>query len=301
MKSYRHVTGLVSSLILLLSVTIYAQPNIVTNGSIQTINPTFQVQDFLVPPSDPNIRAIEFTLRGGGGGTARFDGFGGSCTALGSNGAFIRARINIGNGPNDIRPNSMLRFIVGAVGSNERRSGISGSAGGGGGGGSAILVRLANSGAWTTRLAAGGGGGGAVRHQARIFSSPDCTPSNGSGGNAGSGDGSGGPGRTNAAGGGGGAFGNGGGFACPSNNSVLINNGERGFPNGGSGGNNKGCASFDVAAGGWGFGGGGAGATGGGGGGGCWGGGGRAAAVLGGGGGAPFFRWGWNTPRWPRV
>lgn len=206
-----------------------------------------------------NVVAIDVvaTGAGGGGGGGNGDGLSG---AAGGAGAIVHGRLHVSGG-------QVLTLVVGAGGAGGQ--GTSGSTASGGGGGASTSVSLGSA---ALLVAGGGGGGGAAARFANQAS--------GSGGNAGSPDGSAGQGAAYGSGGhdriGGAA---GGGFAAPggsANNGAGGAGGADGTGNGAAGGAATGAGSGGGAA------------NAGGGGGGGYGGGGGGQNQSGGGGGGSF-------------
>ncbi|MEZ4943102.1 MAG: hypothetical protein R3D58_19670 [Saprospiraceae bacterium] len=241
--------------------------------------------DFAIP-FDVSYSQIALAARGGDGGKREVNAGIYNCTARGGDGADAQAKFSIGCGPNQIRPGSIIRFIVGEEGASDNSGGYEGA---GGGGGSGIIYREPGSCDWTILVVAGGGGG--------AWASGVCDESNGrqgstgtsgsagraNGGNGGN-NGNGGNSGGGQSGGGGGAFSNGGNVNC--NVASDYGGGEKGLDEGGEGGKNGAAICGNGRRGGYGFGGGGLGRGGGGGGGGySGGGGGDGSGVTSGGGG----------------
>ncbi|MCB9276447.1 MAG: HYR domain-containing protein [Lewinellaceae bacterium] len=147
-----------------------------TGGDIIPIPYNGTYQDFTIPSDiDLNtVDAISLALRGGDGGSAKFNNQdnGASCSNKGGGGATIYADFRIGNSFDDLQPGGTLRFIVGQKG---ERVTTRDYGGGGGGGGTGILYlppnvtpsiseasTSFNDNTWRILAVAGGGGGGYV-------------------------------------------------------------------------------------------------------------------------------------------
>lgn len=102
-------------------------------------------------PNDATLSQLVLEAKGGDGGN--ISGRGGSINwnETGS-GALIRAKFQVGTNPDQLKPGSTLRFIVGHKGS-------SGYYAGGGGGASGIAYKELGQDTWEILLIAGGAGG----------------------------------------------------------------------------------------------------------------------------------------------
>lgn len=284
---------------ILLPYCLQSQPLLVANGEVDKIEQNGSYYDRKIPhvSSLHGHNYINFNLKGADGGAYKSD----INTKKGGGGAIVRVSFQIGTGFNELRPEGIIRFVVGKRGKSVRSSVI---AGGGGGGGTAILYRhpnanitcnqvstnLADAGSCWVLLAVAGGGGGAYLEQRGKGGNDGTCGKNGGDGDGGNGgcNGNGGhrgtDGNDTASGGGGGAFTEGGGGPQSGTFDGRFGGGEGNYT-GGVGG-----VSGSGKDGGFGYGGGGSGgqalAPAGGGGGGGYSGGGGGYYSQGGGGGS---------------
>ncbi len=293
----------IAMMLCLLPAKVWAQPALNADNNIHFVNYNGSFQDFTVPV---NAAFITLNLKGGDGGSARAfydDGTtSASCTAPGGLGAAVTAEFAVGDGPNQIPPGSIIRFIIGNAGESGNNFTFSA---GGGGGASGILYKAPFASSFTP-LTIAAGGGGAYRG---IFVTTCTDNSPGQGGNYGNngdtgggdlnpgGGGSGGNGGGSngalAGGGGGGYFSDGDGVTCVGLTASLgivtniAGEGHRAEETGSAPGQGEGCTSFSSwKNGGFGYGSGGGGNDVGGGGGGYSGGGSGGSTGGGGGGGS---------------
>lgn len=110
---------------------------------------------YLKIPDNPINDFIEFTLRGADGGKVTAGGG----WAMGGDGATVKFIVEIGTGPNQLAPGTVLRMMPGSRG-QDHNVGKNHGAVSGGGGGTGILLKDGQ-GKWTIPLAVAGGGGGA--------------------------------------------------------------------------------------------------------------------------------------------
>ena len=290
----------------LLPATLWAQPNLIVDNNVYPVTYSGGYEDFTVPG---NAARIILELKGGDGGKARAkydDGAAvqNTCNANGGVGASLTATFNVGNGPGKIPVGSIIRFIVGGVGTNgDRTSAGFAIAAGGGGGATGILFKAPGASSFSPLAIAGAGGGAYSGATAAL-----CDNSTGRGGNYGAngdngggvfaaGDGGtggqGGGGNELLGGGGGGYLSDGDGTTCVGLTCCFgVNTNEAGEGHlatdvGSEPGQSEGCSSFGGGRnGGFGYGSGGLGADVGGGGGGYSGGGKGGSTGAGGGGGS---------------
>lgn len=268
---------------LFLTAYLRSQPILVTNGDVVKIEQNGTYLDRKIPHESSlnGNNYINFNLKGADGGAYKSD----LNVKKGGGGAIVRASFKIGTGPGELRPEGIIRFVVGKRGESVRKSVV---AGGGGGGGTAILYKhpdvsvtcsqvstnLADAGScWVLLAVAGGGGGAYLEGRGKGGNDGECGKNGGDGdGGDGGCNGNGGDrgtdGSSTAAGGGGGAFSEGGGGPQGGNSSGRFGGGKGNFTGGDAG------VSGSKSDGGFGYGGGG--------------GGGQALAIAGGGGGGGY-------------
>ncbi|MEZ5038690.1 MAG: ricin-type beta-trefoil lectin domain protein [Saprospiraceae bacterium] len=115
-----------------------------------------QYHDYVIPQTDKQY--ILLTAVGGDGGRIHFKNLLTDFQVGGGRGGLLKAYFKIGNEPNNLKPGSTLRFIVGESGESRLTAGNTGA---GGGGGTGIAYKEAGTQKWTLLMVAGGGGGGA--------------------------------------------------------------------------------------------------------------------------------------------
>lgn len=157
--------GLYVSVMALLFTALMTHPlhaQINADGGEHTVDAIGQTTDISLP-NNPDIAFITFKLVGGDGGYAQvLDHIGGKVVkADGGSGAFVTATFPVGNGPNEIPPGSIFRFMEGRSGQNGSSDAILGKGVdfGGGGGGSGILYKGSSTSPYKLLAVAGGGGG----------------------------------------------------------------------------------------------------------------------------------------------
>jgi hypothetical protein len=128
------------SLWALLAFFLQAQPTLFTGGTYfinanGSNNRTGSYQEFTIPSNLGIFDHIEFTLKGGDGGSRRVPDL---CREKGGEGASVTVRFRLGPDPTHLKPGGMIRVIVGKKGARNSSNNISG---GGGGGGTAILYK----------------------------------------------------------------------------------------------------------------------------------------------------------------
>ncbi|MFK7968769.1 MAG: HYR domain-containing protein, partial [Bacteroidia bacterium] len=139
MKLIRNIAILALTFLFSFS-SLQSQTSLLT-GATYTIsangsnNRTGSYQEFLIPTTLGQLDHVEFTLKGGDGGSRRVPNL---CREKGGEGASVTARFKLGTGTNELRPGGMIRVIVGKKGARNSSNNI---AGGGGGGGTAILYK----------------------------------------------------------------------------------------------------------------------------------------------------------------
>ncbi|MEO0652058.1 MAG: thrombospondin type 3 repeat-containing protein, partial [Planctomycetota bacterium] len=114
-------------------------------------------KDFFIPAEAVSVRLV---AQGGAGGDAAVKKDG-KCKTAGGAPALLRGTFAIGDGPGELAPGGVLRFIVGDQGGSvvDEESSGGHNATGAGGGGTGILYRAAAGDEWQPLLVAGGGGG----------------------------------------------------------------------------------------------------------------------------------------------
>lgn len=167
---------------------VSGQTQFVADQNYHAVHFTGSYKDFLIP-TFTYIEQISFYIKGGSGGTAWTSDHPGSFvstkgTAPAGLGANVLCAFKVGNLPGQIKPGSMVRFIIGEHGHDEGKGGLKFNSAGGGGGASAILVKQPGEPSFTCIMVAGGGGGAARGHEIHasgnnIYSTLETCPGKG--------------------------------------------------------------------------------------------------------------------------
>ncbi|MEQ1747645.1 MAG: hypothetical protein ABMA02_19610 [Saprospiraceae bacterium] len=225
--------------IIFLATRSWGQDTLIANNLTHRVEYSGAAQDFIVPMT--GVHFIRLELRGGDGGqSCRF--YEGSPTinekTPGGDGAKVSGFFAVGYGPGEIRPGSMIRFVVGGTAGEMDHVGFEAAGYPNGGGGGTGVLAMTGGNALSVIAVAGGGGGA---YQSQFFATFHYPAQGGRASeNGGNGLGGGAVGGINGTGGEGTNGGAGGGGANFMGGNIKRNGidedggGGKGYPSGGS-------------------------------------------------------------------